>query len=85
MANNAMQRQICPVANQTLGQQDFINQTYDCPRLGVEVNNPRFRVCSKGTTTLRYFNDGSSAKPNARLRFSLRKYVRLLSASRAYV
>ncbi len=96
LENNALMRQVCPSAaapnysvsltasGQLATGNDFINQTYDCPRLYLGQVSPRFRMCSRGQIALHYGNDGTAAEPNARIRLNLPKAVRLLSASMAY-
>lgn len=94
--NNFLQRQVCPVpptlahtasiptaGSASLGN-DFINQTYDCPRLDLGVLQPRFRLCSRSSIGIHYRNDGIAPQPNARIRFNLPEEVRILSASRPF-
>ncbi len=93
--NNFLQRQVCPAANAPrtglLGgngasaiDQNFINQTFDCPRLDLKILSPRFRLCSKSLIHLQYKNDGMAAEPAARIRLNLPQEVRILSASRPF-
>jgi uncharacterized repeat protein (TIGR01451 family) len=94
--NNFLQRQVCPVppalahnasipsaGSASLGN-DFINQTYDCPRLDLKVLDPRFRLCSRTSFQIQYKNDGIAPQPNARIRVNLPEEIRILSASRPY-
>ncbi|HPI12046.1 MAG TPA: hypothetical protein PLK63_13475, partial [Catalimonadaceae bacterium] len=94
--NNFLQRQVCPVpptmahtasipaaGSASLGN-DFINQTYDCPRLDLSVIQPRFRLCSRSSIGIHYRNDGIAPQSNARIRFNLPEEVRILSASRPF-
>jgi uncharacterized repeat protein (TIGR01451 family) len=94
--NNQLQRQVCPVppvaghtfslasaGSASLGN-DFINQTYDCPRLDLKVLDPRFRLCSRTSFQIQYQNDGIAPQPNARIRVNLPEEIRILSASRPY-
>lgn len=95
--NNFLQRQVCPAApnllhsfnlptsgSASLGN-DFINQTYDCPRLDLKVLDPRFRLCSRTSFQIQYANDGVAPQPNARIRVNLPEEIRILSASRPYI
>ena len=95
IANNFLQRQVCPAAQaprqahivsngQAIIGQDFINQTFDCPRLDLQVLQPRFRLCSKSYIRLQYQNDGVAEEPSARIRLNLPPEVRILSSNRAY-
>ncbi len=94
--NNFLQRQVCPVpptmahtasipsaGSASLGN-DFINQTFDCPRLDLKVLDPRFRLCSRTSFQIQYKNDGIAPQPNARIRVNLPEEIRILSASRPY-
>jgi uncharacterized repeat protein (TIGR01451 family) len=94
--NNFLQRQVCPVpptmahnasipsaGSASLGN-DFINQTYACPRLDLKVLDPRFRLCSRTSFQIQYKNDGIAPQPNARIRVNLPEEIRILSASRPY-
>jgi uncharacterized repeat protein (TIGR01451 family) len=97
IGNNQLQRQVCPVppvaghtfslasaGSASLGN-DFINQTYDCPRLDLKVLDPRFRLCSRTSFQIQYQNDGVAPQPNARIRVNLPEEIRILSASRPYI
>jgi len=93
---DALERQICPpLASPNIpvtisGPGDvalnnqFLNQTYNCSRLSMSVLQPRFRLCSRGRFTIQYRNDGMGAEPNARIRITLPKLVKIESASRAF-
>lgn len=94
--NNFLQRQVCPVpplaghdvlipfaGSAALGN-DFINQTYDCPRLDLKILDPRFRLCSRTSFVIEYQNDGVAPQPNARIRMNLPEEIRILSASRPF-
>ena len=94
--NNFLQRQVCPVppilahnasipsaGSASLGN-DFINQTYDCPRLELSIIEPRFRLCSRTSIGIHYRNDGIAPQPNARIRVNLPEEIRILSASRPF-
>ena len=97
LANDFLQRQVCPAApnlnyavhidrfGATSQNNDFINQTYDCPRLAILSPGSRFRLCSRGALSLVYLNDGTAAEPAARLRLSLPREVRVLSANKPFV
>lgn len=96
VGNNALQRQICPAppqlerevslatANAVVFGQNFINQTYTCPRLGMSMAAPRFRLCSKGQIQIYYYNDGMEAEPNARVHLFLPEVVKVKSASKPF-
>ena len=93
--NNFLQRQVCPMANaprtvslpangSAVVGQDFINQTFDCPRLDLKVLSPRFRLCSKSRIVLQYQNDGVAEEPSARIRLNLPPEVRILNSNRPF-
>lgn len=94
--NNFLERQVCPTpptagynvhlpssGSASLGN-DFINQTFDCPRLDLKILEPRFRLCSRTMMQLQYQNDGVAAQPNARIRINLSEEVKILSANRPF-
>jgi len=92
----ALQRQVCPVppmftrsvslpaVGQTSIQNDFINQTYLCPRLYMEMSQPRFQWCTNETITIRYKNDGTATEPNARILLNLPRGVWVKSANKPF-
>ena len=95
MGNDALRRQICPIGvdsslmvTTTQGgvelNQNFINQTFNCPRLTMNLLQPRFRLCAKNNFTIRYRNDGMGAEPNARIKLNLPELVRIYSATSPY-
>lgn len=94
--NNQLQRQVCPVppvvghtvhlttaGTVELGK-NFINQTFDCPRLDLKILEPRFRLCSRSYIELQYQNDGVADQPNARIHLNLPEEIRILSATKPY-
>lgn len=95
--NNTLERQICPVppmASRTVHlpsagsvslNNNFINQTFDCPRLDLHILSPRFRLCSRSSIELQYQNDGVAEQPNARIRLNLPQEVRVISATSPFV
>ena len=71
-------------AGSTLVGQDFINQTFDCPRLAVAVLQPRFRLCSRSAIRLQYQNDGMADEPSARIRLNLPVEIKIEGSSHAF-
>ncbi len=96
ISNEFLQRQICPLpasparnvsltsAGTVSFENDFINQTFDCPRLDLQINQPRFRLCSRSQFRLFYKNDGVAAQPNSRIRLSLPQEVNIEFASLSF-
>ena len=91
MPNDFLMRQVCPLAQagrpvhisrqlQTVLGQDFINESYDCPRMTLNFYPGRMRLCSQGTATVSYRNEGTAPQPDARLRLFLPDQMRLISS-----
>lgn len=97
IANNFLQRQVCPVqantghdfeitaGGATSFGNNFINQTFDCPRLDLKITQPRFRLCSRTSFSIEYANDGVAPQPNARIRLNLPEEIKILSASKPFI
>lgn len=94
--NGIFDPQICPLpatpllpaeveqAGMVYPNHNFINQALACPKLSMELVQPRFRLCSRSRFTIRYRNTGTAPEPNARLRVSLPPAVKIESASHAF-
>lgn len=91
LPNDFLMRQVCPLAQasrlvhisrqlQTVLGQDFINESYDCPRMTLNFFPGRMRLCSQGTAMVSYRNEGTAPQPDARLRLFLPDQMRLISS-----
>jgi uncharacterized repeat protein (TIGR01451 family) len=91
--NITLDRQICPsplnpalianleAAGEVSMDNNFLNQGLLCPRLTMQLNMGRFRLCAVNRFSIRFGNDGLAAEPNARIRLSLPPLVKILSAN----
>jgi len=97
LPNDFLMRQVCPLGQasrsfylsrqlQTILGQDFINESYDCPRMTLNFSTSRGRLCSKGTINVSYKNDGMATLPDARLRLFLpAEVIGIVSSERPFV
>jgi uncharacterized repeat protein (TIGR01451 family) len=91
--NLTLDKQICPsplnpalVANldeagEVSMDNNFLNQGLLCPRLTMQLNMGRFRLCATNRFSIRLGNDGLAAEPNARIRLNLPPLIKILSAN----
>jgi uncharacterized repeat protein (TIGR01451 family) len=95
LPNDFLMRQICPQAQaskpvhivrqlQSIIGQDFINESYDCPRMTLDFSPGRLRLCSKNSIGIAYKNEGTAPLVNARLRLFLPSEVIVIGSPIAF-
>lgn len=95
LPNDFLMRQVCPLAQagrpvhisrqlQTVLGQDFINESYDCPRMTLNFSPGRMRLCSRNTAWVSYRNEGTAPQPDARLRLYLPGEMHVISSEHPF-